>query len=201
MTLTRRLLILFAFSLGLVFCDDAFADTQAYREVAKPRLLLSGERRVGDVHVLLSVTDQSEVRDDPNVAMTLGLLSVAVVVWRGPRETPDKLGRIARRPTYEGPLRLTLHRSDGAVLTHDFAGPNEPRSTPLRTIYRLDLNSSLGDVEQVTLAPIGGYTDDSLAFRVRDSRQSGPPAFFYLAGGVFFFAGLMAVGSGIGERV
>lgn len=177
------------------------ANAQSYREVVQPRLLLSGERKQGDVRALLSVVDLEGVRRDADDERALSIRRLTLVLSRGNQTVVNDLGRLQPRNTYRGPLRLGFKLPDGGQRYADLSEPKAPASTPRRALYELDLRTPLEPGTVIWLEPVEGWTQHPLEWTIPPANASSG-AFRELGAGLagfLFFSGMIALCFALGQ--
>ena len=150
----------------------------------QPRLVLRGELERGGVTVAVSAVDLTGVRLGVDSAVEQSGIELTAFVARGVRGPADERGRLPSREVYEGPLEIRITTTHGIeASTLRLAAPNNPRSTPRRTLYRwqvLDISGlTAGDLVEV--APIKGWLESPVSWRVPEPDLPRSPRFILWA--------------------
>lgn len=167
----------------------------------QPALLLEARDEVGPVSVAISLVDLAKLKLDADAKEELSGVRLSLAIARGSRSVPDAVGRLEPRESYSGPVVLDFFDKHGdAIGTFSFDGPNAPRSTPRRKIYRADLDLALSPGNQVVLRPIDGWLGDSQRWCLQSASPSGARRFGMGAlAGFLLSGGLMAMALAVGR--
>ncbi len=166
----------------------------------QPRLVLRGEverQGVADpVTVAISAVDLTGVRLGVNSPDAQSGIELSLFVARGVRGPADERGRLPRREVYDGPVVIRLATAAGdEIRTLRLPGPNSPRSTPHRTIFRTRFEGELKTGDLVELGPIAGWLEEPVSWRVPEPDL--PRSTKVMAGTVltaaFGFSGLLSL--------
>lgn len=178
------------------------AATESYRQVAHPRLILSGERRQGQVRALLSVVDLKGVRRDADNPVALNARRIALVLSRGSKSAADEFGRLLPRETYQGPIHLHFEYPDGSERYADLERPSAPESTPRRALYQLEVRAKFEPGTIIRLDAIEGWTEHPLEWKLPPP-NAGTGQFRLLGSalaGFLLFSGMISVAFALGHH-
>ncbi len=161
----------------------------------RPRLILESMRTAGEVQVGVSVVDLAGIELDADDRTALSGREVSVTLIRGSEPLPpDARGKRPRRETYAGPLRVELEDTSGTHDTLTFERPNNPISTPNRTIYRAKTQLALEPGSLVRIPAVAGWLQAPVTWTVPAVVSAGPRRVGqYFVGGALLFAGLVAI--------
>lgn len=168
------------------------AHAEEGRANLQPELTLAAERIVEGVTIAIDVVDQTGVQLIPDSDEHLSGSDISVFLARGERGESDERGLLPTRDAYDGPLTIRIeHR--GRERTLSFDGPNEPRSTPRRAIYRERVPIRLVPGDVVVIESVDGWFATPQRFEVPSSGvdASAMNVAIFGALGVLIFLGLL----------
>jgi hypothetical protein len=130
---------------------------------ARPRLVTEGIELRGDVSIEYSVVELTGIRLDADAKDELSGSVLSVMIVRGELGEPDERGKLYSRVVYDGPLRMEVEGVNGPVgEALLFDAPNEPISTPRRTIYRRTISQGLTAGARIVIDPVEGWFDEGV---------------------------------------
>jgi len=196
--------IVFGLCLGVGSLVPRTSHAEDGREKVKPRLLLEAHQQREDIDFKLAIVDMGGVRlgaDDPTVQDGI---EVSIYMGRGPRGAVDSRGKMeSRAEFYSGPLHLALVDAQGDVLKDlYFERPNQPISTPHRSIYRKRVVVEVEPGDQIELSPIPGWNDSIQRWTIPEANAGGDGSrmLAYSLGGFLLFGGAISLALGLGRR-
>ena len=171
------------------------------RETIKPRLLLESHTTVNAVDYALAVIDMQGIELDANDGVTQQGTELSLYVARGPVGALDPRGAMApRAEIYTGPLTISL-RAPGqpAYARLEFSGPNQPVSTPHRSVYRRRIADRPLAGHEIVLAELPGWSEGARVWRIPRENTGSDPEQMFVAGlaAAFLFGGAMAWALGV----
>ena len=192
----RRTVAPLAFLLALLSSSVAFAGGEAWQPT-KPSVLLEAHETRDDVDFKVALVDMSKVRlaaDDPTLERGI---EVSVYMARGKRGAVDQRGKMEpREEIYAGPLTVSLLGDDGAVKsTINFERPNQPISTPNRSIYRRRLEVDLEGGDFLEVAAVPGWSEVAQRWELPEANTGEDPvrAWGYTFATFLLFAGALSL--------
>ena len=142
-----------------------------------PRLVFEAHRKVEGVDIKLSVVDLRGVRLEMDTTEELQGAEISVYLARGRRGPVDELGKMGPREIYTGPLEVSILDEDGAIKeVASFDAPNQPISTPNRSVYRQRLTSVPVPADGVRISAVSGWFSQDHIWRIPSPNSGSDPS-------------------------